>query len=271
MLTRTTRFDGPAHVAARCGAVAAALALQAIVGNTHAFAQSSATGSVGLDLAAVPRYAGASSYHVLPLPAVALAGHSASNWHVFASGLEAGAAWSVTPNLSIGPLVGLGLGRKEDDAAILNGTGNIADSFLYGAFVRWQAGPASANVRFLQSAHSGYGNHVTLALAYRIFDGPRDRVTASLSTVWANRSAAQTEFGIDDAQAAASAAHLPTYAPSSGFQRTDLRVTLEHRLDAHWSARAGVGAGTLVGDAANSPIVERRASVFGSMGVAYRF
>ncbi|MDC6134739.1 MipA/OmpV family protein, partial [Burkholderia gladioli] len=35
--------------------------------------------------------------------------------------------------------------------------------------------------------------------------------------------------------------------------------------------RASAGVGTLLGDAADSPIVERRTSVFGTLGVGYRF
>ncbi|MFP6556751.1 MipA/OmpV family protein [Paraburkholderia sp. B3] len=238
---------------------------------TCAFAQSSPDGSIGLDITALPRYQGATAYRVLPLPVIALSSQTASGMRFFAEGLDGGVAWPIGTHLSAGPLIGVGLGRDQDYATILNGTGNIDDSLVYGAFVRWEMGRMAVNLKFLQSAHAGYGNHATLGVSYVALEMPQDKVTVSADTVWSNGPAEQTYFGIDSEQSIDSAAHLPVYSPSAGFSRVDLKVALDHRLDARWSLRAAAGVGTLVGDAAASPIVERRASVFGSLGLAYRF
>lgn len=253
------------------GGRVAACAVFTFVCAAAAHAQASPGGSFSIDVTALPRYPGASAYRVLPLPALSVPSQSQPGLSFFAEGLDGGVAWALGPHLSVGPLVGFGIGRKQDDAAILNGTGDNANSFLYGAFARWQDGRAGASVKFLQSAHAGYGNHVTLGASYVALQLPQDRVTVSADTVWANGPAEQTDFGVDDAQALNSVAHLPVYAPSAGFSRVDVKVALEHRLDAHWSLRASAGVGTLLGDAANSPLVERRADLFGSFGVAYRF
>jgi outer membrane protein len=257
-----------------CHRIASATAFiaAASAGCSPVFAQqSTSNGSVGIDVIALPRYAGSSAYQVLPLPELTFPIQSVPHTTLFAEGLDGGVAWSLTPNVDLGPLVGADLGRKQDDATVLNGTGDIPASFLYGAFVRWHAGPASADIRFLQSAHVGFGDHVKLDLAYAVVDLPQDRVTISADTVWANGPAQETEFGIDSEQAANSTAHLPEFSPSAGISRIDFKVALDHKLDIHWSVRAAAGVGTLVGDAANSPIVERRANIFGSIGTAYRF
>ncbi|RKP45566.1 MipA/OmpV family protein [Trinickia fusca] len=236
-----------------------------------ALAQQPTANSIGIDLTALPRYQGSSAYRLVPLPTLSFKSPSASAPTYFVDGLVGGIAYPLGPHVAVGPLIGVGIGRREGDAAILSGTGNIATSPQVGAFVRWHAGPASAQVRFLQSAHAGYGNQVTFGVGYTMLAMPRDRVTVSADTVWANGAAEQTAFGIDGEQAANSSAHLSVYSPSAGFSRVDLKVTVEHSFNAHWSARAALGVDTLVGDAANSPVVERRASVFGSLGAAYRF
>ncbi|WP_322012022.1 MipA/OmpV family protein [Paraburkholderia sp. J12] len=266
-----SELELPSVRARYCKAFSAVLVACACIHGGSAYAQSSPEGSFGLDLTVLPRYQGATAYRVLPLPVLALQSHTASGVTFFAEGLDGGLAWSLGPHLSVGPLIGLGLGRKQDDATLLNGTGDIDDSFLYGAFVRWQLERLTASVKFLQSAHEGYGNHVTFDVSYLALILPKDRVTVSADTIWANASAEQTYFGIDAEQSAASTAHLPVYSPSAGFSRVDLKIALDHRIDARWSLRAAAGVDTLVGDAADSPVVGRRASVFGSLGLAYRF
>jgi outer membrane scaffolding protein for murein synthesis (MipA/OmpV family) len=108
-----------------------------------------------------------------------------------------------------------------------------------------------------------------LNASYAVVQKPSDMVAVSSDAVWSNGPSEQTYFGIDSAQAATSG--LPVYSPSRGFSRVDVKVSCDHRLNDKWSVRSAVGVGDLVGDAANSPIVQRRADVFGSVGAAYHF
>lgn len=253
------------------GLILAMVTTAGLSGSVAAWAQSSASGSIGLDLGVRPRYQGALDYRVLPTPVLALSGKLPSGLTVFAQGLTGGIAWPLSSQFSIGPLIGVGLGRNESDAPILQGTGDISTSFEYGAFVRWHVQRLSADLRFLQSAHAGYGNHAVFGVSYVAWEQPSNRVTVSADTVWSNGAAEQTLFGIDETQSLNSAAHLPVYTPSAGLSRVDFKVAFEHRLNARWSLRAAAGVGTLMGDAADSPIVQRRTNAFGSVGVAYHF
>ena len=245
---------------------ALAVIASACLHESPALAQSSPGNSVGIDATALPYYEGGKSYRVLPLPTLSL-----SNGAIFVQGLTGGLAYPLGTSVVVGLLIGVQPGRNQDDAAVLNGTGNIATSFDIGTFARWHFGPASAGIRFLQSAHSGYGNRVTLSASYALVQKPVDRVSVSADTVWSNGPSQQTWFGIDSEQAASSTAGLSTYHPSAGFSRVDLKVAWDHRLTQRLSLESAFGVGSLVGDAANSPIVERRASVFGSVGAAYHF
>ncbi|REG48837.1 outer membrane scaffolding protein for murein synthesis (MipA/OmpV family) [Paraburkholderia sp. BL6669N2] len=245
---------------------ALAVTASAYLPNSPALAQSSPGNSVGINVTALPDYEGSKSYRVLPLPTLSL-----SKGAIFVQGFIGGIAYPLWPSVAVGLLIGVQPGRNQDDAAVLNGTGDIPTSFDFGAFARWHYGPASAGLRFLQSAHAGYGNRVTLSASYALVQKPVDRVSVSADAVWSNGPSQQTWFGIDSEQAASSTAGLSAYHPSAGFSRVDLRIDWDHRLNQQWSLQSAFGVGSLLGDAANSPIVERRAAVFGSVGAAYHF
>ncbi|AJK48684.1 MipA/OmpV family protein [Burkholderia plantarii] len=262
----------PAWLPARRALFACTVLGGTLLHGAPAFAQSAAPeNGIGLDAAVVPRYDGGNSYRIRPLPVLNLSSGTGSRVTFFVQGFDGGVAFALTPSLSAGLLVGAERGRDQGDAAILDGTGDIATSFEYGAFARWHDGPASANLEFLQSAHAGYGNHVTLSVAYTVYQAAGDRISVGVDTVWSNGPAERTYFGIDEEQAANSAAGLPVYRPSSGFSKVDFKTTWDHRLNRHWSMNTSLGVGTLLGDAADSPIVERRTSMFGAFGVAYHF
>jgi MipA family protein len=238
---------------------------------TRAHAQLVPDNSIGLDATVIPRYQGGESYRVLPLPVLTYSAPLSSSAFLFAEGLNAGIAFPLGRYASAGLLIGVLPGREEDDSDRLNGLGDISTTFEYGAFARAQYGPASADVRFLQAAHSGYGNRVKFTVSYALIHSGTDRVRLSADTVWSNGPSQQTYFGVDAGQAVNSAAGLPAYDPSSGFSRADVSLAWDHRIGEHWSLRGKIGYGTLLGDAADSPVVERRGSAFGSVGAAYRF
>ena len=91
------------------------------------------------------------------------------------------------------------------------------------------------------------------------------------STQWASHDAMQTWFGVTSSQAARSREGLSTYSPSSGFKSATLFTNWSYRINPSWSTITTVGVTTLLGDARDSPLTERRANVFGSVGVVYAF
>ena len=88
---------------------------------------------------------------------------------------------------------------------------------------------------------------------------------------WANGDAMQTWYGVTPGQAARSRAGLHAYSPSSGFQSASLYAAWSHQLSARWSTVATLGVSTVLGDARDSPLVERDSNVFGSVGMVYAF
>jgi len=240
--------------------------ISALTCSLPTFAQTAPDNSIGINLGIMPRYEGANSYRVLPLPEL-----SFTHDNFFIHGLDAGVVYQILPGWSAGLLVTAGLGRKESDAAVLSGTGDIAPSLQAGGFVRWQDGPITVDTKFLQSLHSGYGSHITVGATYAIVHTSADRLTIGADAVWSSKDAMQTYFGIDSQQAASSTENLQQYHPSAGFSRTDAMLSWEHRLNPVWSVRSTLGVQSLIGDAADSPVVERTRNAFGSLGLAYHF
>lgn len=229
-------------------------------------AQQMPENSFGISTIVIPKYDGAKTYRVLPLPTVSFA-----HGQYFVQGLTGGIRYPLTPHWSFGALISVDPGRREGDSSRLSGMGDIAMSAAVGGFLRWHAGRASVGASFLQTAHSGYGNRFVIDGAYALIDRPADRLTLGADTVWSNSSAMQTYFGVSAAQAASSGGHLSEYHPSSGFSRIDFTLAWQHRFDRHWSLQTMLGVRTLLGKANDSPIVERGTNVFGALGAAYRF
>lgn len=266
------RFAFPRSSELKRTALSAAVALGLLAGAASSWAQQTPGNSIGIALDIAPQYAGARSYRILPLPDASFTetlGHSSAS--VFLQGLSAGIAYPITNQASAGLIMTFAPGRDQSDAAVLSGTGNIAASLEVGAFARWHNGPVGASLTFLQDTHAGYGNRLLLETHYLVLDRPADKVTVSMDGVWLDHAAMQTYFGIDGQQAADSTEHLSTYLPGSGWSQTDAKVSWRHALTPHWSIDSAIGLGLLIGNAGDSPVVERRASAFGSAGIAYRF
>jgi MipA family protein len=229
-------------------------------------AQESPVTTLGIGLAAAPRYEGSRNYQAVPLPIL-----SASRGIFFVDGLEGGIAYNLSPNIRAGLVLAAQFGRDESDGDRLKGLGDIKTTAAYGTFIDWHSGPFDASAEYLQSAHSGYGGTLTLATKYKLKIGARDSVSFGAKTVWANSSSMQTLFGVTSAQADRSVAGLPAYAPSSAFQRVSTSATWVHVLNRSWSVNGTVEVGRLLGDASNSPVVERSGAVFAGVGAAYSF
>ncbi|KVQ50257.1 hypothetical protein WT21_12065 [Burkholderia territorii] len=225
-----------------------------------------ADASLGAQLRFAPKYDGASSYRVLPLP---LLGYD--NGTLFVSGLSVGARYRLGSGFSVGLIGEFDFGRDPSDSTHLTGTDDIADTLRLGTFVDWQNDRWSASIKVLQATHSGYGLDVRVDGTYTALLSARNTVRLGVGSTWGNNDYMSTYFGVTPGESARSNFALAPYSPSSGFKSADARITWIHRFTPHWSTVAIVGVSTLLHDAADSPIVEKRTALFGTAGVAYQF
>jgi MipA family protein len=86
---------------------------------------------------------------------------------------------------------------------------------------------------------------------------------------FAGRRYQQTFFGVTPEQSGKSG--YAVYSPGAGLRDAGLFINARHDLSRHWFVFGSVGASTLLGPSADSPIVRRRVGASISSGVAYRF
>jgi len=247
---------------------AAAIGLVCAAAPAHA--DQPRTNFIGLGVGYIPVYEGSSEYRTLPVPLINY--RSGSFFITPRAGLPAmGLQTDLARDLKAGVFVGMSLGRDSNDADRTKGLDDIDFHGAYGAFVEWTPGRWSLAAAYRQAAHSGYGGTLELRATYAAWQQGSHRVNVGASTQWANGDAMQTWYGVTASQAARSREGLSTYSPSSGFKSTDLYVTWAYRINPSWSTLTTVGVSTLLGDARDSPLTERRSNMFGSVGVVYAF
>lgn len=225
---------------------------------------------IGAAAAVLPEYDGAKDYRFLPVPLI-----NYQSGHFFISpraGLPAtGLKWDLAQDVSAGLFLGMSLGRDADDADRLKGLGDIDFHGVYGAYMEWHPGRFSLGAAYRQATRGGYGGTLELRSSYRVVQTSRNVVTVGASTQWASHDDMQTWFGVSTSQAARSEAGLKPYSASAGFKSAALFANWRYSLNKDWAVLTTVGVNTLLGDARDSPIVERETSAFGSLGITYSF
>ncbi len=243
---------------------ALALALAAVA------QQAQAENMIGLGVGFIPKYEGSGDYRALPVPLINY--QSGSFFISPRAGLpSAGIKMDLSNDWSAGVFLGMGLGRKSNKSSRLEGMDDIDFHGVAGVYTEWRPGPFSIGAAYYQALHGGYGGTAELRGTYLAWSGGNDSLRLGVSTQWANSDSMKTNFGVRQREAAASHGRLRAYSPSSGFKSASAYGTWHHQLSGQWSMVTTLGVKTLLGDAADSPIVEDKTSVFGNVGLMYAF
>lgn len=222
-----------------------------------------------------PEYEGSDDYEVSPLPLLMI------NYRdlVFLRGTTLGAnvfTWQgprPSDKLQVGPLVRYQFGRDEDDSDDLRGMGDIDAAVELGGFLTYGIGPWTAGVTLFQDVSDSHdGFTAKFAAGHRHSFTPKLRLRSEVSTTWADENYTQTYFGVTAAQSARSG--MRAYTAEGGIKDIGLTLDLDYSLTEHWIVSGRLGYKRLLGDAADSPLVEDRGSANQlSTGVtlSYRF
>ncbi len=181
------------------------------------------------------------------------------------------------PYLSYGVGLNVGFGRDEEDDRILRGLGDVDRSFgpqVFGSLAISRRTSLSGSL-FADIA-DGHGG-ITASTQVNYFlttPGPKGFTRVSAGLEFADDSYNETLFGISDEQAANSAAAgvgLPAYEANGGLNRVTLGLFYLRPVAKNVSFIFIGSAGQLVGDAADSPIVQQDTAVTSIASLAYRF
>ncbi|MEM8960410.1 MAG: MipA/OmpV family protein [Acidobacteriota bacterium] len=170
-------------------------------------------------------------------------------------------------------------GRDDDtDLIQINALPDIDDTIEALAFIgrRWSM-PGSRASWTLQlearvdaaSVHDGYV--VTPSLSYGTPVGDRLRLDFSVRVPYGSEDFVDTYYSITEAGSFASG--LPVYTASSGFYEIGVSVNGTYSFNDRWGLFALLGYSRVIGDAADSPIVDVGSDASQIIGLAtsYRF
>lgn len=212
------------------------------------------------------RYPGSNAGRVLVVPGITV--QSANG--LFADPINGvGFALNATDELQYGLRATVETGRSTEDT--LPGFDKMKVRLNPGAFANYKLSDRltlKSAVR-LGVAEGGKGSVLHLGVAYRIYQAGPVIVSVNGSVKYANTNYQQSYFGVSAAQSAASG--LKAFQPAAGFNAAQVGVGVGFPLSAQVYAFSGVSLQRLLGDAANSPITQKKQQVTGFLGAVYSF
>jgi len=261
---------------------------------------------IGFGVQSLPRYDGAHDNLVRPLPVLQVQWSNG----IFVSGTTLGWHLSQSPAMEFGPMLTLAPRRDQDglsygSGSVSDGAGSrigfqstrpegfsstfavdAADSgnplqhmdvikrrILPGGFFNYYLSPKLRLTNTLVygsgSGHNGARLHT--AVQYMMEDVvPHHTLVMSAGVSAVNRAYNETWFGVTQEEADRGAAN-GEYRPGAGIQELRAGVRWNWALSPNWMLTSGATVNRLVGDAKNSPLVERATNYSVSSALAYRF
>ncbi|MDX3926271.1 MAG: MipA/OmpV family protein [Shinella sp.] len=212
-----------------------------------------------------PEYEGSDEFKISPIPFVVF---TYGNWLEIDPG---GVSVTVleTNGFSLTGKVGYETGRDEDDGDRLEGLGDIDFAATVGAKIAYDWGPVELYAAVDQTIDGSESLIGTFGIEYSAPVTDRLILGARAEATLANDKHMQAYFGVDAAQSARSG--LSEYKAEAGFKRVDFSASATYALSEHWLVRGEAGVGVLTGDAADSPIVEKKVQPSVSAFIGYKF
>ena len=210
--------------------------------------------AIGLGVGYVPDYEGSSDYKAAPFLQLRFSG---SNGMYF-SLLGNTARLNLIPSKSFhfGPMVRYRMERSDVDNERVDAMKDIDAAVEVGGFVSLNV----ANFIFLVSAaqdvadaHDGWVANG--GIGYRLDFRKHTILTLFAQTTYASEDYMDTYFGITPADALRSG--LPTYSADAGWKDVGAGIVLQHNFNRSWGFLAVAKYTKLLGDAADSPIVDQ--------------
>jgi outer membrane scaffolding protein for murein synthesis (MipA/OmpV family) len=174
--------------------------------------------------------------------------------------------------LQFGVVTGYITKREEDDGLLLRGLGDVDGGLVLGAYSGFTLGVFQFDAAILEQAtgdYSGYELRLGAETTQQLTE--RTRIIARIGTTLASADYMQTWFGVTASQARDSTAGLPAYYTDAGIKDIYFELGGTVDLSDRWLLKAGGRYGRLLGDAADSPVVETENQLSGVLGLGYRF
>lgn len=245
---------------------------------SHPAAAEEWTGSVGLGVVVTPDYEGSDDYQVLPGPKAEL---RKGGYGIKTNGLGLEADLTESRRFNAGPIVRFRFGRDDDveDSAV-SLLDEVDESLEIGGFVSYGFANLTRPGDFaffrLSAAQDVLGGHdgfvAEASAGYFHPIGPDFTLGGIVSTSYASDDYMDAFFSVDAAEAARSG--LSQSDADGGFKDVGLTLTIGYTLNDSWSINGAAGYRRLLGDAADSSVVDEAGDAnqgFGTIGLSYDF
>jgi len=220
--------------------------------------------TVGAGVAVRPHFLGSDGYQGDPAPLI-----DVQLGRFFAkSGEGIGLNAIETKTFRAGVTVNWMQGYDAEDAP--DGLNEVKDALGARVFasVRFKAAVATiAGTKAVTESERGL--LINASLAYPIRVTKRLAIVPSVGATWADDDYMVSYFGVDPSEAALS--RFDPYRPESGFRDLSFRLAASYLISDKITAVAFAGVTHLLGDAADSPFVERQTQPLGLVGLTYTF
>lgn len=233
---------------------------------------------VALGAGAAPDYSGSDDYEVIPFGAAQLATEQAI-YQLQGPALKVDVFGPATNGKWVGgPVVKYGFGRDDVEDTAVDALPEIDDAVELGGYVGYRFQDVGAHNATLTAqiegtadvaeGHEGYTIQPQLTYAWRPCLNWFWNVSASAS--FGDDNYVDTFYNIDANGAAASG--LPQYNKGdAGLYQGTLSVGSQYNFNQNWGLFSQVAATQLVGDAADSPLVENETGVRAGVALSYSF
>ena len=172
----------------------------------------------------------------------------------------------------VGAVTGYITKRDQDDGRLLRGLGDIDGGIVAGAYSAFRLGAFTFDAAILEKVTGDdAGPEYRLGVETTQQVTEHARVGIRVGTTIASDDYMQTYFGVTSVQSRNSRAGLPVYTPDGGVKDIFIAVGSSVDLSDRWLLKAGARYGRLLGDAADSPVIETENQLSGTIGLGYRF
>ncbi|MFA9388053.1 MAG: MipA/OmpV family protein, partial [Methyloceanibacter sp.] len=174
--------------------------------------------------------------------------------------------------LQLGAVTGYITDRDQNDGDKLRGWGNVEGGLVLGAYSAFSVGEIQFDAAILEKVtgdDSGFEMRFGVETTQKLTE--RTTIVARVGTTFGSEDYMQTYFGITPTQAARSKAAVPVYSADAGIKDVFLQLGATVALSDRWLLKAGGRYGRLLGEAADSPIVETENQLSAVLGLGYRF
>ena len=228
---------------------------------------------LGAGIAVSPRYAGSKAYQTLALPYIIAETNLAPQHKVYLRGLNAGYEYQLSDRITVGLDGTYRMERDSGDDAELAGMADVDGTLEVGPRVRLQVneqvgleGRLHADVG---GEHKGFDTYLGGDVRQPVnLLGTPLMLEANLGATYGSKKLNNTYFGVPSS---AARADRPAYLPGAGWQSVNAGVAATYALTERWGLRGGVSADYLLGDVADSPLVEESFQPTVMLGALYRF